>query len=45
MHQQEPDLLSKLLGGQSGTVLDNPLAKAALAGVAAMAARRMLTGR
>ena len=45
MQQQEPDLLQKILGGQSGTALDNPLVKAALAGVAAMAAKRILTGR
>ena len=45
MHQQQPDLLGKLLGGQSGTMLDNPLAKAALAGVTAMAAKRLLGGR
>jgi hypothetical protein len=45
MHQQEPDLLTKVLTGKTGTALDNPLARAALAGVAAMAARRVLTGR
>ena len=45
MHQQEPDLLSRLLGGHSGTALDNPLAKAALAGVTAIAAKRLLGGR
>jgi hypothetical protein len=45
MHEQEPDLLTKVLTGKTGTALDNPLARAALAGVAAMAARRVLTGR
>ena len=45
MHQQEPDMLTRVLTGQTGTALDNPLARAALAGVAAMAARRVLTGR
>jgi hypothetical protein len=45
MHEQEPDMLTKVLTGQTGTALDNPLARAALAGVAAMAARRVLTGR
>jgi hypothetical protein len=45
LHQQQPDLLSQLLGGHSGTVLDNPLAKAALAGIAAMAAQRFLSQR
>jgi hypothetical protein len=45
MQQQQPDILSQLLGGHSGTILDNPLAKAAVAGIAAMAVRRVLTGR
>jgi hypothetical protein len=45
MHEQEPDMLTKVLTGQTGTALDNPLARAALAGVAAMAAKRILTGR
>lgn len=45
MHQQDPDMLTRVLTGQTGTALDNPLARAALAGVAAMAARRVLTGR
>ena len=33
VHQQQPDLLSQLLGGQSGTALDNPFVKAAAAGI------------
>ncbi|HEY7067507.1 MAG TPA: hypothetical protein VII06_38985 [Chloroflexota bacterium] len=45
MHQQDPDMLTRVLTGKTGTALDNPLARAALAGVAAMAARRVLTGR
>ncbi len=45
LQQQQPDILSQLLGGHSGTVLDNPLAKAALAGIAAMAAQRILSRR
>ena len=45
LQQQQPDILSQLLGGHSGTALDNPLAKAALAGIAAMAAQRILGGR
>ena len=45
MQQQQPDILGQLLGGHSGTILDNPLAKAAIAGIAAMAVRRVLTGR
>ncbi len=40
-----PDRLSQLLGGESGTALDNPLAKAALIGIAAMAAQRIWGGR
>lgn len=40
--QQQPDLLQQVLG--PGGVLSNPLAKAALAGVAAMAAQRMMGG-
>ncbi|MBX5493523.1 MAG: hypothetical protein IRZ14_20425 [Chloroflexi bacterium] len=45
VQQRQPDVLERLLGGQSGTALDNPLVKAALAGVAAMAAKRILSGR
>jgi hypothetical protein len=37
MHQQQPDMLHQVLG--SGGALGNPLAKVALAGVAAMAAK------
>jgi len=45
VHEQQPDLLSQLLGGHSGTALDNPMVKAALAGIAAMAAQRILSRR
>ena len=45
VRQQQPDLLSQLLGGHSGTALDNPVVKAALAGIAAMAAQRFLSRR
>lgn len=53
VHQQQPGLLTQLLGGgggaqggQSGAgMLSNPIAKAALAGIAAMAAQRMLSRR
>jgi hypothetical protein len=45
MREQDPDMLTKVLTGKTGTALDNPLARAALAGVAAMAAKRILTGR
>ncbi len=46
-HQQQPGGLMQLLGGTggSGSVLSNPLAKAALAGIAAMAAQRMFSQR
>ena len=51
MHQQQPGMLEQLLGGGggggggAGDLLGNPLAKAALAGVAAMAAQRFLSGQ
>jgi hypothetical protein len=49
MEQQQPGILGQLLGGGggggAGNMLDNPLAKAALAGVAAMAVKKMLSGR
>ena len=48
MEQQQPGILGQLLGGGgggAGSMLDNPLAKAALAGVAAMAIKRMAGGR
>jgi hypothetical protein len=49
MEQQQPGVLGQLLGGGggggAGSMLDNPLAKAALAGVAAMAVRKMMSGR
>ncbi|HEX8941339.1 MAG TPA: hypothetical protein VF763_14380 [Candidatus Limnocylindrales bacterium] len=58
VHQQQPGMLSQLLGagngqsmggqsmgGGSGQLLANPLAKAALAGIAAMAAQRMFSRR
>ena len=43
MHQQQPDLLGQLLGG--GGSFGNPLAKGAMAGIAAMVASRVLGGR
>jgi hypothetical protein len=43
VHQQDPDLLGQLLG--PGGALGSPVAKAALAGVAAVAASRFLSGR
>jgi hypothetical protein len=43
MRQQQPGSVSQLLGGAGGGM--NPLAKAALAGIAAMAVKRMMTAR
>jgi hypothetical protein len=56
MQQQQPGLLGQLLGGGAGggggsagggvgEVLASPLAKAALAGIAAVAVKRMMGGR
>ena len=48
MHQQQPDLLGSLLGGGGGGGgggFGNPLAKGAMAGIAAMVASRVLGGR
>ena len=48
IHEQEPGTFDQLLGGRGADVanaLNNPLAKAALAGIAAMAAKRILSGR
>jgi hypothetical protein len=53
MHQHQPGILGQLLGGALGTggagagqgMLDSPIAKAALAGVAAMAVKQMMGGR
>jgi hypothetical protein len=53
LHQQ-PGLLSGLLGGggqtsggqrQQGSILDNPVAKAAMAGIAAMAVKNLMDRR
>jgi hypothetical protein len=55
MQQQQPGLLQQLMGGGggamggamgggAGNMLQNPLAKAALGGIAAMAMRRMMSG-
>ena len=48
MHQQQPNLLGQLLGGGgggggAGDMLNNPIAKAALAGVAAIAVKKMMS--
>lgn len=51
MHQQQPDMLGQLLSGAAGSfmggqgggnVFNNPLAKGALAGIAALAAKKMM---
>ena len=50
MHQQQPGILGQLLGGALGagggagsqSMLDSPIAKAALAGIAAMAVKQMM---
>lgn len=54
MHQQQPDLLGQLLGGAAGmlggnsqggnvgNVFGNPLAKGAMAGIAAMAVKKLM---
>jgi hypothetical protein len=43
MHEQQPNMLQQLLG--DGGALSNPIAKAALAGITAMAAQKFLGGR
>jgi hypothetical protein len=55
LEQQQPGILGQLLGGGGGTgggmgmgggsMLESPIAKAALAGVAAMAVKKMMSGR
>ena len=50
IHEQQPGLLGQLLGGGGGGglgggMLQSPIAKAALGGIAAMAVRRMMAGR
>ena len=53
MHQQQPDMLSQILGGAAGMlggnsqgggggIFSNPLAKGAMAGIAAMAVKNMM---
>lgn len=48
MHQQQPGMLAQLFGGGGGArsdgALQNPAAKAVLAGIAALAVKRMMTG-
>ena len=53
MHQQQPGILGQLLGGALGGggsggsqgMLESPIAKAALAGIAAMAVKQMMGNR
>ncbi len=50
MHQQQPDMLGQILGGAAGMLggnsqggmFSNPLAKGAMAGIAAMAVKKMM---
>lgn len=53
IHQQQPDMLGQLLSGAAGSlmggrgggnVFSSPLAKGALAGIAALAAKKMMQG-
>lgn len=43
-HQQQPGMLGQLLGGGGGSMLGSPVAKAALAGIAAMAVSNAMGG-
>jgi len=49
LQQQQPGILGDLLGGGGGggaqSMLQSPIAKAALGGIAAMAMKRMMSGR
>lgn len=50
VHEQDPGLLAQLFGGggnsgNAGGILSNPIAKAALAGIAAMAVKNVLGQR
>ena len=47
LNQQQPGILGDLLGGGGGGqgMLQSPIAKAALAGIAAMAVKKMMSGR
>lgn len=53
LQQQNPELIGQILGGVAGGIggnraggaLNHPLAKAALAGITAMAAKRLMRGR
>ncbi len=42
VHQQEPGLFGQLFGGDKSSMLNNPIAKAALAGITAYAAQQIM---
>lgn len=44
IHQQQPGLLSQLMGGGGGGAFGSPVAKAAMAGIAAMAISNVMGG-
>jgi len=45
IHQQDPGLMGRIMGGTGEQqVLDNPMAKVALAGIAAVALKHMMSG-
>ena len=47
LQQQQPGILGDLLGGSGGgqSTLQSPIAKAAMAGIAAIAVKKMMSGR
>jgi hypothetical protein len=45
MQQEQPNAIGQMLGGRGGELLDNPMVKGALAGVAAHAVKRFMGGR
>jgi hypothetical protein len=45
VQEKEPNIFEQILGKGTGGKFDNPIAKIAVAGIAAMAAQRMLGGR
>ncbi len=44
MHQQQPGMIERLLGGQASGAFSSPVAKAALMGIAAMGMRKLMGG-
>jgi hypothetical protein len=46
LRDKDPNILEQLMGrGGTGGTFDNPIAKVAFAGIAAMAAQRLMGGR